>query len=117
MLLLHAEAEEVRLRDNEVEVLVVELRDVLGRARVRRLCREIFEEHPGYRGEEVDVRRRVESLLEVARDGFEVLGRGFGEVYDWDVGDRVSRSADVPMVESVSRGGGGVGLGGRTCAS
>lgn len=104
MLLLHAEAKEVRLGDDEVEVLIVELRNVFGRARVRRVCREVFEEDPRYRGEKVDVRWGVESLLEVARDGFKVLGCRFGEVYDGDVGDWISRSSDVPMIEECEHG-------------
>lgn len=97
MLFLHAEAEEVWFGNNEVEILVVELRNMFGCARIRRLCREIFEKDPRYRGEEVDVRWGIEPLLEVVCDGGEVLGSRFGEVYDGDIGDGVPRSSDVPM--------------------
>lgn len=66
MLFLHAETEEIGLGDNKVEVLVVQLRDVFGCARVRCLRCELFEENPGYRREKVDVSWRVKPLFEVA---------------------------------------------------
>lgn len=73
MLLLHAETKEIGFGDDKVQVLVVELCDVFGRARVRRLRCEFFKEDPGYRREEVDMRRRVESLLEVVCYGLQIL--------------------------------------------
>lgn len=66
MFFLHAETEEIGLGDDEVEVLVIELRNVFGCARVRRLRRKFFQQDPRYRGEEVDVSWRVEPLFEVA---------------------------------------------------
>lgn len=55
VLLLHPEAEEIWLGDNEVQVLVIDLGYVLCRACRGRLGSEIFEQGSGYRGEEVDV--------------------------------------------------------------
>ena len=90
------QVEEVRLGDDEVEVLVVELRDVLRRAGRRRLRRKILQQWSRDRVQEIDVGRRVQIPREVLRDELQVPAVGLDEVYDRHVRDRVSTGVDVP---------------------
>ena len=69
MFLLHTKTKEVRLRNDEVEILVVDLSDLLRGACCCCLCGKLFQRGPRDRGEEVEVGRAVKPLLEVVCDG------------------------------------------------
>lgn len=63
MFLLHSQAEQIGLCDNEVQILVEQLGDMFGCASSCCLCSEVFEEDTREGGEEVDVSGGIESLL------------------------------------------------------
>jgi hypothetical protein len=62
---LHIQVEKVWLRDDEVQILVVDLRQVLRCVRLDYLCAKVFEEGSRYAGEEVEVCGAVEAAREV----------------------------------------------------
>lgn len=49
--------EQIWFRNDEVQILVVDLRQMFSGSRSYRLCTEVFEEGSGYAGEEVQVGR------------------------------------------------------------
>lgn len=61
MILSHPQTEQIRLADDEIQVLIEDLSDVLGGAGVGGLGGEVFEQGARYRGEEVDVGGGVEA--------------------------------------------------------
>ena len=82
---LHVQVKQVWFGDDEVQVLVVDLRQMLRRVCLHYLGTKVFEERARYAGEEVQVRWAVEAAREVGRDGLEVLRRGLDEIYDWNL--------------------------------
>ena len=82
---LHVQVEQVRFGDDEVQVLVVDLRQMLRRVCLHYLGAKVFEERTRYAGEEVQVCWAVEAAREDGRDGLEVLRRGLDEIYDWNL--------------------------------
>lgn len=98
MLLLHAQTEQIRFGNSEVEILIKKLRNLIRGACIGCLCCKIFEEDAGEGGEEVDVGGGVEPLLQIGGDMLEVLGGRLEEIDDWNVGDRISCSCKVPIV-------------------
>ena len=82
---LHVQVEQVRFGDDEVQVLVVDLRQMLRRVCLDYLGTKVFEERARYAGEEVQVRWAVEAAREVGCDGLEVLRRGLDKIYDWNL--------------------------------
>lgn len=102
MLLLHTKTKQIRLGNDEVEILVVDLSDLLRGACCCCLCGKLFQRWPRDRGEEVEVGRAVKPLLKVVRDGFQVRGSRLDQVYGWDIGDGGSLGRDVPWRFSAS---------------
>lgn len=58
---------------------------------------EVLEKRPRYGGEEVDVGRRVEALLQIGGYALQRLRVRLDEVYDGDVGYRMSHGGNVPV--------------------
>lgn len=58
---------------------------------------EFLEQRPRYGGEEVDVSRGVEALLQIGGYALQRLRTRLDEVYDGDVGYRMSHGGDVPV--------------------
>lgn len=96
MLLLHAEAEEIRLGDDKVDVLIVHLCDLFRGSRSSRLRGKVFQQRPRYRREEVEVGRAVKSLLEVVGDRFQIRWCRFDQIYYGDIGDGGPLGSNVP---------------------
>jgi hypothetical protein len=82
--------EQVGFGDDEVQVLVIDLRQMLRRVCLHYLGTKVFEERARYAGEEVQICWAVEAAREIGRNGLEVLGRGLDKIYDWNLGVRVS---------------------------
>ena len=85
VILAHTQTEQIRLADNEVQVLIEDLRDVFRRSCFGCLGCEIFEQGAGYRGEEVDVCGGVEAAGQVGCDRLEVGGGGFHQIQNGDI--------------------------------
>jgi len=98
-ILPQSQTEEVWFRDDEIQVLVVYLRNVLCSARGCYLRGKVFEQRPRYRGQEVHVGGRVEAARQVRGDEFDVGGSRFDEIDDGHIGDRVSSGIDVSAVQ------------------
>lgn len=85
------QTEQVGFRDDEIEVLVVDLGDLF---RSAVLCREgskVLEQRAGNRGQEIDIGGLVEVPRQVFRDGSNVFLGGLDEVDDGNVGDWMAR--------------------------
>lgn len=92
-----AQAEEIGLCDNEVEVLIEDLRNMLRRAGGGYLRGKVLEKRPGNGGEEVHIGWGVEPLGKIACDGLYISLVGLDKVDDWNIGDWVSLGVDVPL--------------------
>ena len=89
--------EQIWFRDDEIEILVVDLGQVFGRARGDGLGAEVFEKGPWYAGKEVDVGRAVQAAGEIGGDDVEILRGGLDEIDDGHIGDHMAGGADVEV--------------------
>lgn len=60
-----------------------------------RLCRKVFQQGSGYRGEEVDVCWRIQASRKIGGNDLEVLGSRLHEIDDRDVRNRMARRVNV----------------------
>ena len=91
-----AQAEKVRLRNNEVQILIEDLCDMLRCASGGYRAGEVFEQRARDGGQKVDISRGVKPTGQVVGDGFNIRSGGFNEIDDGDIRNRISRSIQVP---------------------
>lgn len=96
MLVLHPQAEQIWLGDDEIQVLIKQLRDLIRRPSCGCFRGKMFQQCSRERGEEVNVGWGVEAILKIARDVLDVLLTRFEKVDDWDVWYGVAWARNVP---------------------
>ena len=95
-ILAQTQTEQVGFGDNEIQVLIINLRDVLRRSRRGDLRGKIFQERAWHGGEEVDIGGGVEAAGQVFRNGLDIFGIGLDEIKNGDIGDGIASGVDVP---------------------